>query len=256
MSVSTAPILNSSSRKRRRSTDKIFSELSQRGIPVEHIDRDADKIDLSADQLRQLFEGSRRRFETSNSTASAAQVVAPSPSPLPTSSSNRPAQSTPSIISFSDLYSSQSRPTVSSLLRSVPNSLRITQRSPNTNTENETGHRGGATGRTSPVVLNNSFSSRNRNRMQSPISSSFRSPSNANGPNLESSRSNNSPASDLRRMLGLNQSQPITLPHLQQYIMTRSQQNSVQLRHYMRLLRRGRPHIANIRNDRSDQDEW
>lgn len=94
-------------RKRRRSTEKLFTEMLQRGISVEQIDPESDEWKQSnVFKLRKFFEENRLRFEMPRSeTQSQSQPQSQSP----TSPDN------------------QSQ-TISSLIRSLPSTLRIVPR--------------------------------------------------------------------------------------------------------------------------------
>lgn len=77
------------SRKRRRSSDKLLNNLSQRGITVEHVGSDARQV--SFDQLQQLFRSNRNRLnnlalsETVRSTTPSLYSYSPGANHLATS---------------------------------------------------------------------------------------------------------------------------------------------------------------------------
>lgn len=56
------PVPTPVARKRRRSSEKLLTNLSQRGIPVEHVGSDARQV--SFDQLQQLFRSNRNRLNS------------------------------------------------------------------------------------------------------------------------------------------------------------------------------------------------
>lgn len=117
------------SRKRRRSTDKIFDEMLQRGISIEQIDTNSEEWKNSnLYKFRKILEENRKRFEMP--TPGQASVARPMPSPNSTPSSQPVQIPYQRIISLPDLRSPRDRstgPPISTLIR-YPSTIRIVPR--------------------------------------------------------------------------------------------------------------------------------
>lgn len=151
------------SRKRRRSTDKIFDEMIQRGISIEQIDTNSEEWKNSnLYKFRKILEENRQRFDMP--TPGRTTAAPPMPSPNSTLSSQPVQIPYQRIISLPDLRSPRDRntgPPMSTLIR-YPSTIRIVPRSAVRNNPN-------AEGRSIPLLppsisLASAFMTREQNR--------------------------------------------------------------------------------------------
>lgn len=268
-----------SSRKRRRSTDKIFDEMIQRGISIEQIDTNSEEWKKSnLYKFRKILEENRQRFEMP--TPSQASAARPMPSPNSTLSSQPVQIPYQRIISLPNLRSPRDRspgPLISTLIR-YPNTIRIVPRGAVRNNNNPNPSEGQTNNPSiRPVALpppsiplTNAFMAREQNlsNFQSNMPSIIRSLPNSN---LQFSRqmnrptinNNNNPNSDnirnnivrnIRQMLeSSNNSNNQSPSERFRQAMARLQlpnpsRQESQIRQLIRRVRRGRSNTTNGNN--------
>lgn len=199
------------SRKRRRSTDKIFDEMIQRGISIEQIDTNSEEWKNSnLYKFRKIFEENRQRFDMP--TPGQNTAARPMPSPNSTLSSQPVQIPYQRIISLPDLRSPRDRntgPPLSTLIR-YPSTIRIVPRSAVRNNSNPNSE-----GRSIPlpppsIPLASAFMTREQNRsnFQANLPSIMRSSPNNNFQFIRqmnrTSINNNNPNADIRSSIARN----------------------------------------------------
>lgn len=266
------------SRKRRRSTDKIFDEMIQRGISIEQIDINSDEWKNSnLYKFRKILEENRQRFEMP--TAGQGSAARPMPSPNSMLSSQPVQIPYQRIISLPNLRSPRDRstaPLTSTLIR-YPSTIRIVPRGVvrnNNNPNPSEGQTNNSSIRSVPlpppsIPLANAFMARelNLSNFQSNMPSIIRSlPNNnfqftrqMNRPNINNNNNNNNPNSDnirrnIRQMLESSNNSNNQAPSERfRQAMARLQspnpsRQESQIRQLIRRVRRGRSSTINRNN--------